>query len=60
MDSFLPVFYELLKVFGVKNPSEGMKYIIYYRYVVSVCDGNCVWVFNGSNHCILHYEDSAA
>ena len=28
MDSFLPVFYELLKVFGVKNPSEGMIYFL--------------------------------
>ena len=30
MDSFLPVFYELLKVFGVKNPSEGMIYFFFF------------------------------
>lgn len=28
MDSFLPVFYELLKLGGVKNPTEGRYYIL--------------------------------
>ena len=43
MDSFLPVFYELLKVFGVKNPSEGMIYFfiidMLFPFVMAIAFG---------------------
>ncbi len=62
MDSFLPVFYELLKVFGVKQPSEGiiMQSLSIYRFTISFCDVYRVWFSNGVYHSFLHYEDSSA
>ena len=43
MDSFLPVFYALLKVFGVKNPSEGMIYFfiidMLFPFVMAIAFG---------------------